>query len=122
MATISQTIRKIQKALSPDLLRPAYQDRAKRHPVAGHCYSASEALFHFLGGKPAGLVAFVARDHEGGTHWWLKDKDGNILDPTKAQYTAFGRQPPYATGRAVGFLTKKPSRRAQIVMQRAGLL
>jgi len=121
MATIRQTIRKIQKALSPDLLSKAYENESANHPVAGHCYIAAEALFHVLGGKRAGLIAYVARDPEGGTHWWVQDAKGKILDPTKEQYTAFGKEPPYHVGRGAGFLTKRPSRRAQVILNRAGL-
>jgi hypothetical protein len=121
MATIGQTIRTIQKVLTPDLLRKPYKDEAKRHAVAGHCYVASEALFHTLGGKSAGLKAYTARDWRGKSHWWLQDTRGKIWDPTEAQYTAFGKRPPYETGRGCGFLTKQPSRRAQQVLDRVGL-
>jgi hypothetical protein len=117
---VQRVIARIQKALSPDLLSKDYRARAQKHPLAGHCYTASEVLFVVLGGKRKGLMAQVARDPAGGTHWWLKDKSGRILDPTHEQFTAFGKTPPYAAGRGVGFLTKKPSRRARIVMQRAG--
>ena len=116
-----QILRRIQRALSPDLLSKTYADEAKNHPVAGHCYIAAEALYHALGGKSAGLTAQVARDPSGGTHWWLIDNRGRILDPTKEQYTAFAVTPPYAVGRGAGFLTRQPSRRARIVLERAGL-
>lgn len=113
---------RIQQALSPDLLSKSYKDCAQVHPVAGHCYAAAEALYHALGGLQAGLTPQVARDPEGGTHWWLRDREGAILDPTKEQYIAVGKQPPYLTGRGAGFLTRQPSRRARTILQRAGLV
>ena len=115
-------ITRIQAALSPDLLSKTYRNCEGQHSVAGHCYIASEALYHYLGGKAAGLTPQVARDPEGGTHWWLLDNKGQILDPTREQYTECGKEPPYAQGRGAGFLTLKPSRRAQTIMHRAGLV
>lgn len=56
---------------------------------------------------------------EGGkaTHWWLQNKITNVIvDPTKEQYLP--DKPPYHLGRGSGFLTKKPSKRAQIVINR----
>lgn len=114
-------MKRIQAALSPDLLSKTYRSCANDHPVAGHCYAAAEALFHALGGKAAGLTARVARDPDGGTHWWLSAANGDVLDPTREQYTALGKQPPYEAGRNVGFLTREPSRRARVILQRAGL-
>jgi hypothetical protein len=115
------TMVRIQRALAPDLLSKGYRDRPAAHPTAGHCYVASEALYHALGGKAAGLTPQVGRDCLGGTHWWLRDSTGTVLDATAEQYTAQGLVPPYATGRGAGFLTKDPSRRARELMQRAGL-
>ena len=114
-------IQRIQRALSPDLLSAKYVDCALEHPVAGHCYAAAEALFHAMGGKAAGLTAMVARDADGGTHWWLVDSAHRVLDPTAEQFTAFGKEPPYAQGRRVGFLTRTPSRRARAILERAAL-
>lgn len=40
-----QLIKKIQKALTADLLKKEW--RNKNHPLAGHCYVASEAYYHY---------------------------------------------------------------------------
>src|SRR5689334_21414353 len=66
----------IREALSPDLLKPNWQGSA--HPMAGHCYVASEALYHLLGGKEAGLKPQVIQ-HEGGPHWFLRGSDGRLI-------------------------------------------
>lgn len=120
-STTRALIARIQAVLTPDLLSKTYRYRETQHPVAGHCYIAAEALYHHLGGKAAGLTPQVARDPDGGTHWWLLDKSGKVIDPTKEQYTECGKQPPYEAGRGAGFLTRQPSRRARLILQRAGL-
>ena len=111
--TITQAIRAIRRAAkhSPDLLKGyAYN---KRKPIAGHCYIASEALHHlFPHLKPH--VMRVA----GGTHWFLVDEKGLVVDPTSDQFT---KPINYTRGKGCGFLTKKPSKRTAILLERAGL-
>lgn len=107
-------IQHIQACLSPDLLKPQFRGS---HPQCGHCYVATEALFYLLGGASSGWKSFRARDEEGVTHWWLQ-RDDEILDPTSGQYLDMGRVPPYAIGRAGGFLTKEPSQRTVILLER----
>lgn len=105
----------IQGSLTPDLLKPKYRKKKRRNRYTGHCYVATEALFHMLGKKRSGFVPQVIR-HEGGTHWFLKHSEsGTILDLTSRQF----RIPvPYHKGRGTGFLTRKPSKRARILMRR----
>lgn len=43
----------------------------------GDCYFATEALWHMLGGQPAGYVPHVE-----GSHWFLKSPTGRSVDPT----------------------------------------
>lgn len=94
------------------LRRPRW--RGLREPLAGHCYVASEALFHLLGGATAGLKPCFVR-HERQPHWYLECSDGAILDVTVVQ---FSRRPDYwYRGRGCGFLTKRPSKRARILMK-----
>jgi|HubBroStandDraft_6_1064221.scaffolds.fasta_scaffold387407_3 hypothetical protein len=84
----------------------------------GNCYVTCESLFHLLGGKAAGYVPHTLR-HEGAVHWYLVQYPGDfyaeaIIDPTVSQ---FKTPPDYSKGRGRGFLTKKPSKRAQKLMQ-----
>jgi hypothetical protein len=77
------------------------------------CYAASEALYHLLGGKQAGLKPMVMRLEYGQgfrTHWFLLTNDGQILDPTREQFLS---RPNYEQAVGKGFLTKQPSRKAQ---------
>jgi hypothetical protein len=102
----------IQAALTPELLHAEWSRNPK--PFAGHCYVASEALYHLAGGKQVGLVPASIR-HEGSAHWFLRECIGGVLDVTAMQ---FDSPVPYVQGVGRGFLTKGPSRRARIVMDR----
>ena len=84
-------------------------------PVTGHCYVASEAAYHLLGGKDAGYTPCFVR-HEGAPHWYLIDPSGQVLDITAEQ---FATTVPYDRGTRKGFLTKVPSKRAAILIERA---
>jgi hypothetical protein len=106
---------RVQSCLSDDLRKPVYQGHSNR--FTGHCYVASEALYHLLGGKGAGLKPMVVRVGNG-THWFLKTDSGDILDPTVQQ---FPELPPYAQARPCGFLTKHPSKRARVLISRVKL-
>ncbi len=98
----------VQGALTPDLVLPRYRGA---HPLAGHCYVASEALYH-AGAREAG---YRPRSMRVGAvvHWFLADRSGRILDPTAAQ---FPEPLDYTQGRGRGFLTREPSRRARVVL------
>jgi hypothetical protein len=84
----------------------------------GPCYPASEALYHMLGGKAAGLTPMQIQ-HEGVSHWYLRWQPANgatyYLDPTSDQ---FETPVPYAEGRGRGFLTSRMSSRALSVVGR----
>lgn len=103
----------VRAVLSDDLLKAKYRSKPRRTVSAGHCYSASEALYHLLGGKAAGLTPMQIR-HEGDSHWFLRTPDGP-LDATADQ---FATPVPYeqATGR--GFLTREPSSPAAEILRR----
>lgn len=100
----------IRANLPEDLLKPEYRGAAR--PFTGHCYVASEAYYHMNGGSEAGLKAVRLR-HEGSTHWWIEDSEGNRTDLTAEQFLT---PVPYEKGVGAGFLTKAPSKRAQTVI------
>jgi hypothetical protein len=102
----------VQFVLTDELRRAPW--RGSPNPLAGHCYVASEAVWHMSGGTESGLTPQVIR-HEGATHWYLRRSDGEIIDPTASQ---FQTPVPYEQGRGCGFLTKAPSKRAQVVINR----
>lgn len=112
-------IKMIISVLTKDLLKKELADNNVAHPLYGHCYVSAEALYHILGGKGSGWKPHRGRDYAGVVHWWLENTDGEILDPTAAQYTDFGFMPPYENGKSGGFLTgAKPSRRTLEIFKR----
>jgi hypothetical protein len=114
---VNEAIKKVQQSLTPDLLVGRW--KTQTHPLEGHCYVAAEALWYLLGRtkwKP--VCASYIDDGGKATHWWLVHrKTGEIADPTKEQYHP--EVPPYHLGKGSGFLTVKPSKRAQVVINRA---
>lgn len=105
---MKKLIRAMKRFLTDKLRHEEYWGHP--NPLAGHCYVASEVLMHLLGDKwkPCQVR------HEGASHWYLKHrKTGEILDVTASQ---FETPVPYEKGRGKGFLTKKPSYRAQFVI------
>lgn len=119
---IKLTIQKIKKLLSPDLLKPCFREKNINNPTYGHCYVASEVLFHLLN-NPKKYSAARAKDENGINHWWIVDLDnGNIIDPTADQYYSINKIPPYNVGYKCSFLTKKPSKRAKIILNKINLI
>ena len=114
MPVIPQLVEIVRACLTDDLRKQPW--RGNPNPVAGHCYAASEAIWHMLGGmesrwRPANI------HHEGASHWYLVHLDtGEILDPTADQ---FQTPVPYSKGRRCGFLTRDPSYRAAVLISRA---
>lgn len=106
----------VRSVLTDDLLKPAYRALPGRKPTTGHCYAASEALYHLLGGKDAGWTPVRIR-HDGGPHWFLRHLDGTVLDATGDQ---FDTPVPHGDGIGCGFLTTAPSARAAEIIRRLG--
>lgn len=117
---------KVCRVLTPDLLKPEWRKiaRRKRCRLSGHCYAASEAIYHMLGGSGAGWVPQVL-NHEawpeglarGQTHWFLRNRQtGAVIDATSGQFHPL--VPQHAAAKGSGFLTRHPSRRAAIIMER----
>lgn len=118
MGSVTELIETIQSVLTPDLVRPKYRGHPE-NPMFGHCYVASEALFYLLGGRDQPYRPCRGKDETGDVHWWLEDPlTGDRLDVTASQFYSVGRIPPYKAGRFGPFLTKEPSKRARVVMDR----
>jgi hypothetical protein len=105
-------ISKVRTNLTEDLRNKKFRNHSC--PTAGHCYVASEALYHLLGGKDAGYTPMQIV-HEGSSHWFLKHSSGKVIDPTSDQ---FKTPVPYEQAKGRGFLTKQPSKRAQTLIER----
>jgi hypothetical protein len=103
---------RIVAALSDELRRAPW--RGTSNPLAGHCYVASEAAWHAMGGQASGWKPCTMR-WEGSPHWFLRHQDGRVLDLTAGQFES---TPDYSLGKGCGFLTRQPSKRAQVVLSR----
>lgn len=110
-AVHDELIEQVRDNLSEDLLKPQF--RESEFPT-GHCYVATEALYHLLGGAEAGYKPMRLRMPDGVTHWWLQGPEG-VIDATHDQ---FHDPVPYEQGRGGGFLTREPSKRAVELMRR----
>lgn len=114
MLHLGKLKKKIIGNLSDDLLSKDWQARKKKlascHPTFGHCYLATEVAYHMLGGKAKGWTPQYLKCQDG-SHWFLKHKTGTIFDVTEGQFE--GEEIPYRKAIGKGFLTKKPSKRAQ---------
>jgi hypothetical protein len=112
--SLIQTLHQVLREDNGSLLKDRYQTN-RGHFLEGYCYVASETLYHFLGGSESPWTP-VRTEHIKPTHWWLEHQDGTLLDPTAGQYLE--SDPPYDKGKRAGFLTKQPSQRTQILLQR----
>lgn len=115
----------IQSVLTPDVLTKTWSDFReeiilKGNPekidlqLFGHCYAATEALYHLLGGKKAGLTPMRIATALG-THWYLRTKEGKYIDLSAKQFSVV---PDHSKGIGAGFLTREPSHRAQEIIKR----
>ena len=117
-------IEKIKSQLDLDILK---MKNPKKVTVSdtekGTCglysYIGNEALYHLLGGKTNGLTAMIKRVNND-THWYLRDKDGKYLDVTKDFFTEDPID--YSSGRGTGFLSKRPSKRTQVLLNKIDTL
>ena len=118
--TEQATVEAVRGALTADLLKPEWRRLAEAtgRPMLGHCYAASEAVYHLLGGKAAGYTPMSIR-HEDGPHWWVRGPRGEVIDPTAEQFVT---PVPYGRSVAKGFLTRQPSKRAAEIIRRIGAL
>lgn len=116
----SEIIKAIRAELGPHLVTADYlQFRPKNAtPSWGCCYVASECLFH-LWGKANGYIPMRVPYRIGcktvKMHWFLEQRASGLqVDITADQFV--GREPDYKAAVGCGFLTKKPSKRAQRII------
>lgn len=108
-------IEKIQKHLSPDLLKREYVDKNINNVLYGHCYVATETYYHLMSDAKSDYKPCILKVNNV-NHWYLKNiKSGDIIDITKNQ---FNHNINYDNGRFCGFLTKEPSKRSKILIDR----
>ena len=81
LAPADQLKRELQAVLTDELRSKDHTNGFGRYD--GFAYAAAEAYFHLAGGYDAGLHPMHLK-HRGGSHWWLADGDGRIIDLTLA--------------------------------------
>jgi hypothetical protein len=112
---IETIIKLISNNLSDDLLKPKYLIEG-RNKFTGHCYVATEAAYHLLSNKNKMVYKPAILNINGDTHWFLKNiLDHTIIDITRDQFDFI---PNYNDSRGCGFLTKKPSKRTTILLNK----
>jgi hypothetical protein len=101
----------VQQALLPSDRLPKFRDRPLPY---GACYVASETLYYLA--REAGIPLLpYGIVHEGVSHWFLRTEDGTVFDLTAAQ---FSTPVPYDEGKRRAFLTREPSARAKVLLDR----
>ena len=97
-------LQQIALAHREELVLSSYK---KKKGLNGLCYVVSEAAYH-LGLKHLGYFPYYLK-RSTGTHWWLQ-QGNNIIDmAAPARFS-------YRNGTALPFLTKRPSRRAKLLI------
>jgi hypothetical protein len=114
-------IRRMVPFLTIDLAPKNWQRIARAleyvRPGFGCCYPASEVLY-YIWGRDAGFRPwFLRTGGVGRGHWFLRDSDGSVVDPTACQ---FDELPNYNAGHPQNFLTRGLSKRARILFARMG--
>jgi hypothetical protein len=105
----------VRQSLAPDLLSPKWRKLVEPGDpsTTGHCYIGAESLWNLIGARESGYRPMVISGGDW-THWYLANGP-KLLDPTADQLPD---GPPYHQGRACGFLSREPSKRARIVIER----
>jgi hypothetical protein len=111
-------IKLISDNLSDDLLKPKYLI-GERNKFTGHCYVATETLYHLLSEEDKKIYKPSILKINGDTHWFLKNVlDNTVIDITKDQFNFTLN---YNESKGCGFLTKKPSKRSIILLNKIKL-
>jgi hypothetical protein len=113
---LDELVQRVRACLSDELLKPDQRKRERRTASAGHCYIASEALWHLTDRK----LSVFHMTHEDNSHWFLCDvASGRIVDATADQ---FATPPPYGEARHSSFMTNAPSKRTRELLRRVAEL
>ncbi len=95
-------INAIRKNLTKDLLPKKYWQRNSENPMYGHCHNASGCLYKLFGCENVHL--YRSLDDWGIWHWWIQDRNGNVIDVTASQYKDGYTDGLYSKGQKAGLL------------------
>ena len=98
MTEIESVMGLIASNLKPEMVSKKYREENSTNPMFGHCYHASQALFHLMDTNV--LEQRTAIDYHDEAHWWLVDNTTDkVYDITADQYYHVGHTPPYVDGK-----------------------
>jgi len=98
MTEIESVMGLIASNLKPEMVSKKYREENATNPMFGHCYHASQALFHLMDTNV--LEQRTAIDYHDEAHWWLVDTiTDKVYDITADQYYHVGQTPPYVDGK-----------------------
>lgn len=98
MTEIESVMGLIASNLKPEMVSKKYREENSTNPMFGHCYHASQALFHLMDTNV--LEQRTAIDYHDEAHWWLVDTSTDkVYDITADQYYHVGQTPPYVDGK-----------------------
>tara|TARA_B100000925_G_scaffold282922_1_gene256267 strand:- start:10 stop:489 length:480 start_codon:yes stop_codon:yes gene_type:complete len=98
MTEIESVMGLIASNLKPEMVSKKYREENSTNPMFGHCYHASQALFHLMDTNV--LEQRTAIDYHDEAHWWLVDNSTDkVYDITADQYYHVGQTPPYVDGK-----------------------
>ena len=113
---MEELIKLIVDSLSDDLLKPKYKSIKNRNKFTGHCYVATETLYYLIDDNERINYIPARIKINDDNHWVLVNKETNeIYDITKNQ---FKFPIDYSKIRKCWFLTKTPSKRTLILLNR----
>lgn len=115
-ANLRRVSKVIKRNLAPDLLPLKYRAKNATNPMFGHCHTASGCLYKIFGSQS--LHMYRAMDNDGIWHWWVQDRDGNVLDLTAAQYPKSKVGKLYKKGKKEGMLGYSYKKRVMVLIQR----
>lgn len=125
MEYVHKLIRYLQLPESREILSEKNKKLYQSNFLAHHAYIASEFIYH-VWGKKHGFKPHYIKYDAFITHWFLKNPlSEDIIDITLGQYpTGIAEDIIYTghdTGVCTGFLTKEPSKRTKLVMQKLSI-
>ena len=113
---MEELIRLVVNSLSDDLLISKYKSVNSKNIYTGHCYVATEALYYLIDDTERINYTPARIKINGDSHWFLVNKTTNeIHDITKNQ---FNFPIDYSKMRKCWFITKNPSKRTLILLNR----
>jgi hypothetical protein len=115
---------KVKKLITDNLEEkycpPKYRKLNQENKFFGHCYHSSQALYYFFVDANLRIMSAPCSG-PAEQHWWLQDRQNNILDVTANQYDLFENiDPPYIDGKDSKWYgwRNRPHRKTQELMRK----